>query len=78
MKPIKIKQTNFTYAQDQKEYIPLPVHKAKDGVVTSCWGFSFIERLQVLFIGRIYFQTMTFNQSLQPQLPSIQNPVNET
>ncbi len=68
MKPIEFEQQNITYAKDQKEYLPLPAHKDKLGVVTSCWKMSFKERLTVLFTGRVYSSLWTFYQPLQPQL----------
>jgi hypothetical protein len=71
MKPIYFKEHNVVFAKDQKEYLPLPAHKDDDGVVTSCWRFSFLERLKVLFVGRVYLSQMTFNQPLQPQLPKV-------
>lgn len=74
MKPIKFKQHNVVYAENQKEYLPLPVFKQPDdpeGKVTSCWRLSIWERIRVLVMGRLFFQTMTFNQPLQPQLPAL-------
>jgi len=71
MKPIYFKEHNVVFAKDQKEYLQLPAHKDEDGVVTSCWRFSFIERLKVLLVGRVYLSQMTFNKPLQPQLPSV-------
>ena len=67
MKPVNFKEANVVFAENQKEYLPLPTHKTEDGIVTSCWKFSFIEKLRVLFCGRIYLSTMTFNKPLQPQ-----------
>lgn len=68
MKPVSFKQANIEFAENLEEDIPLlPAHKTKDGVVTSCWKFSFIERLQVLVCGRVFLSTMTFNRPLQPQ-----------
>ena len=67
MKPIEFEQQNIVYAKDQKEYLPLPSHKSKSGVVTSCWKMSFKERLTVLFTGRVYCSLWAFYQPLQPQ-----------
>ena len=75
MKIIKFKGCNVTYAVNQPEYLPLPAHKTADGVVTSCWGLSFFERLQVAFTGRIYLRVLTFNQLLQPLFLSAYRPV---
>jgi len=67
MKPVNFKQKNVTYAENQKEYLPLPSHKTNDGIVTSCWKMSFFEKVKVLFTGKIYLSTMTFDKPLQPQ-----------
>lgn len=75
MKPIKFKEQNVIYAKNQPEYRPLPAHKTKDGVVTSCWQMTFKERLKVLFFGKIYLSMLTFNMPLQPILISIDNLV---
>jgi hypothetical protein len=68
MKPINFKESNCVYAKDQKEYLPLPVYKTKDGEVTSCWKFSFFERIKILFTGKVYLTLLTFNNPLQPQI----------
>lgn len=78
MKPVKFKESNVVFAKDQTEYLPLQAHRTKNGTVTSCWKLSFIEKVKILFTGRIYIQIMTFNQRLQPQLLSVDNPVKNT
>jgi hypothetical protein len=75
MKPIWFKECNVVYAKDQPEYLPLPVHRSITGEVTSCWLLNWKERLQLLFTGKIYWTILTFNQPLQPQLPSVKNPI---
>ncbi len=70
MKPVKFKEQNVTYAENQKEYLALPAHKSKDGNVVSCWRMTFRERIKALFGGRIWIMTMTFNKPLQPLLPA--------
>jgi hypothetical protein len=54
MKPIKFKGYNVIYAENQPEYIPLPVYKDKDGTVVSCWKFTILERIKVLLFGKMY------------------------
>ena len=71
MKPVKFKEANTVYAEDQSEYLPLPVHKDEDGQVTSCWKLSFWERLIVFFAGRVWLSNLTFNQPLQPIFISV-------
>ena len=74
----KFKEQNVVYAENQPEYIPLPVHKDSEGIVTSCWKFSFMERLKVLFGARLYWQQLTFNTPLQPVSPSVGiSPINK-
>ena len=74
MKPIKFKEQTHTYAEDQPEYIPLPVHKDYEGAVTSCWQLTWKERLQVLIYGKVWHTQLTFNQPLQPILKYAKNP----
>ena len=75
MKIIVFEECNIIFAENQPEYLPLPAHKTIDGIVTSCWGLSFVERLKVVLMGRFYLQVLTFNQSLQPVLLSVDKPV---
>lgn len=66
LQPIVFPQKNTTYAENQPEYTPLPVHKSIDGCVTSCWQMPVWERIKFLFSGKIFVCSMTFNQPLQP------------
>ena len=75
MIPIEFDGVNCVYAKDQPEYLPLPVHRTDDGTVVSCWRLTWPERLQVLFSGCMWYSVLTFNESLQPQRPSVQNPL---
>ena len=77
MKPIDFKGRNRVFAKDQPEYGQLPAHKTHGGLVTSCWKMSFKERLKVLMTGEVWLQLLTFNQPLQPQLLSVDSPVDE-
>lgn len=70
MRAIEFPEHNIVFAKDQPEYQPLPARKTDDGKVTSCWRLTWRERLAVLFGGRVYVTQLTFNQSLQPLLPS--------
>ena len=75
MKPIEFESQNIIFAEDQDEYLNLPAHRASDGVVTSCWGMSWKERLHVLFTGKVYTQLLTFNTALTPQAVYVKDPV---
>ena len=71
MKPIEFPEQTIVFAKDQPEYLPLPAHKTTDGQVTSCWQFTFKERLRVLFGAKLYWRQLTFNKPLQPVKPSL-------
>ena len=70
MKPIKFKEQNCTYAENQPEYLPLPAYKDKgeQGIVISCWKLSIWERLRLLFTGKLWISLMSFNKPLTPSL----------
>jgi hypothetical protein len=82
MEPVRFKGWNIEIAKDQKEYLPLPAFHSRvfnpddrQGIVVSCWKLTLWERLKILFKGRVYFSQYTFNHSLQPQRPYVDNPV---
>jgi hypothetical protein len=68
MKPITFPEVNTIYAKDQKEYSPLPafLENSIQGEVITCWKLSFIERLRILFTGRIWLALLSFNKPLTP------------
>jgi hypothetical protein len=68
MTPIKFKEQNCTYAENQKEYLPLPAFKDEGemGQVVSCWKLSFVERLRILFNGKLWVSLATFHKPLTP------------
>lgn len=68
MKPIKFKEQNCTFAKNQPEYLPLPAFKVDEpeGRVIFCMGLSFIERIRILFTGKIWCSLMMFNKPLTP------------
>ncbi len=66
MNVVAFKECNTIYAENQPEYLPLHCHRSEDGKVTSCWKLSVIERLKVVFFGKLYLQILTFNKPLQP------------
>jgi len=63
-----------TYAKDQPQYIPLPVVRRDDGLVTTRWRFSWKERLRLLFTGDLWLQVHTFNHPLQPLAMTVHPP----
>ena len=66
MKAIGFTGCNATYAENQPEYLNLPVHKAEDGLITTCWELSFIDKVKVVLTDKIFLQVLTFNKPLQP------------
>ena len=77
MKPYKFEQANIAFAVDQDEYLTLPAFLDVNdhfGRVISCWQPSFLERLQILFTGKVWVSQLTFNQRLQPQRVDAQSP----
>jgi len=71
MKPVDFKEANCVFGKNQDEYLALPTYKDKEGLVTSCWKLSFLEKIRILFTGKIFVTVMTFNQKLQPQKLSV-------
>ena len=68
MKPIKFKEQNCTFAENQKQYKPLPCYKSSDiqGQVISCWKFTFWERIRILFGCKLWVSLMMFGKPLTP------------
>lgn len=68
MKPIKFKEQNITYAENQPEYLPLPAFKneSAQGEVISCWQLSWSERLRILITGKLWVSLLSFNKPLTP------------
>ena len=74
MKPIKFKEVNIIYAEDQKEYIPLPALKYtdKEGTVVSCWKLSWRERFKIFFRGTMWLRMLTFQKPLTPVILTVE------
>lgn len=68
MKPIKFKEQNTTYAENQQEYLPLPAFKVDEpeGRVIFCMKMNLVERFRVLFTGKVWCSLMSFNKPLTP------------
>ncbi len=76
MKPIKFKEHNKVYAENQPEYLPLPVYEdsVQGGRVFHCWQLSFKERIKILFNGKLWINVLNFGQKLQPIKPMVHSP----
>jgi hypothetical protein len=73
MKAIKFKHQNIVFAENQPEYQQLPALKldTKEGQVISCWKLNFLERVIILFTGKMWVSLMTFNKPLTPTFLSV-------
>lgn len=76
MKPIAFSEANTVFATGQKEYLPLPAYQHKDNWkgVSSCWGLSLMERIKILFTGKVWVSMPTFGDPLTPIKLSINKP----
>lgn len=77
MKLIEFPEQTVVIAKDQPEYMPLPAYSYKQdpqGRIVCCWELSWRERFAVLFGAKIWHHVLTFRQSLQPQLLSLEKP----
>lgn len=68
MKPIKFKEQNIIFAENQPEYLPLPAFKnnSPQGEVISCWQLSWKERLRILWTGKLWVSLLSFNNPPTP------------
>lgn len=67
MKPIQFKEQTNVLAEDQPEYLALPVHVYEESLFTSCWELDEDDLDNIKRTGRIWVQILTFGQPLQPQ-----------
>lgn len=70
MEPIKFKEVNKTYAEDQPEYTPIPGHYIDNakGEFIFLEKATWKERLKFLFTGKIWVAVLTFGEPLQPMM----------
>lgn len=73
MNPISFPEQTIVLAKDQPQYLPLPVWQDSQQTI-SCWRLSLIERFKLIISGKLWIRQLNFNESLQPQLPQINNP----
>lgn len=71
MNPTKFKEVNCIYAEDQPEYLPLPVYKSENGDVVSCWELTEEELSKIKETKCVFLVTKTFNQPLQPMFMAV-------
>ena len=70
----ELAEYEIIFAKDQPQYRPLPALRLEDGTVITRWKLSLLERLRVLLFGNLFLSQLTFNDCLQPQLPSVDEP----
>lgn len=75
MVPVKTKDTNIIYGENQKEYLPLPAFKNTSGDVVTCWELTDEEIEQVIATKKIFLFIKTFNNPLQPVSIHTKNPI---
>jgi hypothetical protein len=66
MKPVRFKEQNVIFAEDQPEYEPLPALRTEGGDVIFCMKLTFRERVRVLFLGNIWCSLCAFGRPLTP------------
>lgn len=79
MKSIDFPEATTDLAKNQPHYIPMRVMMAPgpEGLVISCWKFSFWERLNLLFGGKLYLSLMMFRDlydQINPVTPVMITP----
>lgn len=68
MEPINFKEANLTLAKNQPQYKQLPVYydPHNSGVMIYCYKVSWLERLRILFSGKIWASQLTYNNGFNP------------
>lgn len=74
MKPVEFENQNVVFAENQKEYMPLPAHRTEDGRVISFWKLEEGDLEKIKETGGIYIDSMTFNSPLQPIGIHVESP----
>lgn len=76
MNPIEFKEQNKVYAKNQTQYKPLPVYEDNGdyGSCIHCWELSFIERIKILFTGKLWVYVLNFGHPLHPIKLMVNNP----
>lgn len=66
MKAIEFEQHNVVFAKDQKEYLPLPAHAQKNGLVTFCMELDDEEVAEIEKTKVFKLTVLTFGRPAQP------------
>lgn len=80
--PSSPEMPEVVYAKDQPQYLQLPAcnfqYTGGEVSVISRYRLTIFERLKLLFTGSIWLEQMTFGQALQPQRPTINEPLTDS
>lgn len=70
MKPIQFDESNCILARDSKLDIPTPAFKSeeKTGEYVSCWKPTFLERISILFGGKVWLSMKSYHNPPMPVL----------
>lgn len=65
---VEFPEQTLVIAKDQPQYRPLPakIIDNPEGDVITCWQMSWLDRLTILFTGRLWCSIWTFQGPLQP------------
>ena len=76
MKPINFKESNIIFAKNQPPYIPLPAYQddIQGGRIFHCWKLTLLERLKILFTGKLWVNVLNFKQPPQPIKLMVNSP----
>ncbi len=78
--PVKFEGHNCVAAENQPEYLPLPLHVdtlQPEGPAVSCWELTPEELEEVKKTGRVYVEQLTFNRGITPLRVSAVFPLPE-
>ncbi len=72
MKAVRFKECNVKFAASQPQYKTLDALRIDNdrADVITCWKPNFMERIRLLFGGKVWLTLLTFNNPLQPILLS--------
>ena len=74
MNPIEFDEMNGIAAEDQPEYLNLPMYRDHEQVI-SCWKMTWRERVQVLFTGKVWLRLLHSEQSkITPSALDVSSP----
>ena len=66
MKAVKFKEQNIEMGKDQPQHETLPACRTDDGIIISCWKFTWKEKIKILFGKPIWLWQYTFNHGMNP------------